>query len=106
MRRAARDELALTDDEYLQLQQQLQSAKDALVLAQIEAQLRANRHPPRCTNAIAEARLWSYKVDRLTGEVLPTLADGQDHLWDASRYGLAPLIKGRGNAQRSGLKLY
>jgi len=61
---------------------------------------------PRCKHAIEEARLWSYKTDRLTGEVLPTLADGWEHIWDGTRYGLAPLIKGRGGASKSGLKLY
>lgn len=48
---------------------------------------------PRCELAIQEARLWRYKVDRLTGDVLPKLQDGYDHVWDAVRYALAPLIK-------------
>ncbi|NER82629.1 MAG: PBSX family phage terminase large subunit, partial [Leptolyngbya sp. SIO1D8] len=43
---------------------------------------------PRCTGIAAEARLWSYKTDRLTGDVLPKLADGHDHGWDAVRYAL------------------
>lgn len=46
----------------------------------------------RCTRAQEEARLWSYKTDRLTGDPLPKLAPGHDHIWDAVRYGLAPLI--------------
>ena len=51
---------------------------------------------PRCKHAIEEARLWSYKVDRLTGDVLPTLAPGYDHLvCDGGRYALQPLIKPR-----------
>lgn len=50
---------------------------------------------PRCTNAIKEARMWSYKVDRLTGDVLPKLADGHEHIWDAVRYGAAPMIRSR-----------
>lgn len=48
---------------------------------------------PRCTRAITEARLWRYKVDPRTGDVLPVLQDGNEHVWDAARYGLAPLIK-------------
>lgn len=48
---------------------------------------------PRCPKTIEEARLWSYKVDRLTGDVLPTLAGGYDHCFDAIRYALAPLIR-------------
>lgn len=47
----------------------------------------------RCRLAVEEARLWKYKEDRLTGDVLPKLVDGNDHIWDAVRYALAPLIK-------------
>jgi phage terminase large subunit len=47
----------------------------------------------RCKHAIEEARNWSYKTDRLTGDVLPQLRDGFEHLWDAVRYGAAPLIR-------------
>jgi phage terminase large subunit len=48
---------------------------------------------PRCKHAAEEARLWSYKRDKLTGVVLPILIDRHDHCWDASRYALEPLIK-------------
>ncbi len=48
---------------------------------------------PQCTRAISEARLWRYKVDPRTGDVLPELQDGHEHVWDAVRYALAPLIK-------------
>lgn len=51
---------------------------------------------PRCKHAIAEARLWSYKVDRLSGDILPKPADGNDHIFDAARYALEPIMK-RGN---------
>lgn len=47
----------------------------------------------RCRHAIDEARNWQYKVDRLTGDVLPQLEKGSDHIWDAVRYGAAPLIR-------------
>jgi len=47
----------------------------------------------RCQRAQEEARLWSYKTDRLTGDVLPKLADGHDHVFDAVRYALSPLIR-------------
>lgn len=50
---------------------------------------------PRCVHALEEARLWSYKVDRLTGDVKPELQDGHDHCWDAARYALEPIIKAR-----------
>ena len=48
---------------------------------------------PRCKEAINEARLYSYKVDRLTGDVLPEIVDAYNHVIDAIRYALAPLIK-------------
>jgi len=50
---------------------------------------------PSCVHTIEEARLWRYKRDRLTGDILPTLLKGNDHCWDAVRYSLAPLIKQR-----------
>ncbi len=50
---------------------------------------------PSCANAIRDARLWSYKTDRLTGDPLPTLLDGNDHAWDAIRYGAEPIIRAR-----------
>lgn len=49
----------------------------------------------RCTKTIEEARLWRYKTDRLTGDPLPQLQDGNDHHWDAVRYALSTLIKKR-----------
>lgn len=49
----------------------------------------------RCKGAIDEARHWRYKTDRLTGDPLPKLQDGNDHRWDAIRYALAPLIRRR-----------
>jgi phage terminase large subunit len=47
---------------------------------------------PRCAHAAEEARLWSYKTDKLTGDVLPVLRDKHDHVWDAVRYALEPII--------------
>ena len=38
---------------------------------------------PDCKHAQEEARLWSYKTDRLTGDVLPKLEDRNNHVWDA-----------------------
>ena len=50
---------------------------------------------PRCTHAINESRLYSYKVDRLSGDILPTLVDAHNHIWDAVRYAMQPLIRTR-----------
>lgn len=50
----------------------------------------------RCRHAQDEARLYSYKIDKRTGDILPKIEDAHNHIWDAVRYALAPLI------QRSG----
>ena len=61
---------------------------------------------PQCRNFAQECRLYSYKVDRLSGDVLPQLVDKHNHGIDAARYALEPLIRRKGGSQRSGLKLY
>jgi phage terminase large subunit len=48
---------------------------------------------PRCTHAAEELRLYSYKVDKLSGDVLPDVVDQHNHCIDALRYALSPLIK-------------
>ena len=53
---------------------------------------------PRCENTAREFRLYQYKVDRRSGDILPVLLDEQNHWVDAVRYALAPLIKQRGKA--------
>jgi len=47
---------------------------------------------PRCEHQQEEARLYSYKVDRLTGDVLAEVVDKHNHCWDAARYACQPLI--------------
>jgi phage terminase large subunit len=48
---------------------------------------------PRCKYTIQEARLYSYKTDRLSGDVLPVLVDDHNHIWDSARYGAEPLMR-------------
>lgn len=48
---------------------------------------------PRCKETIKETRLYSYKVDKNTGDVLPTIIDKHNHYIDALRYALGGLIK-------------
>jgi phage terminase large subunit len=57
---------------------------------------------PRCVHAADEARHYSYKVDAKTGDVLPEVIDKHNHIWDAARYGLAPLIKARSHDEDDG----
>jgi phage terminase large subunit len=49
---------------------------------------------PRCIHAASEARHYSYKIDPRTGDILPVLVDAHNHVIDAVRYALAPLIRG------------
>lgn len=48
---------------------------------------------PRCVNTVKEMKLYSYKVDRYTSDVLPILIDANNHYMDAIRYALAPIIR-------------
>lgn len=48
---------------------------------------------PRCKHTIDELTLYSYKVDDLTSEVLPMLADKDNHVIDAVRYALEGMRK-------------
>lgn len=49
----------------------------------------------RCTLFQDEARLYSYKVDARTGEVLPIVVDAYNHGWDALRYAYYLMIQNR-----------
>lgn len=51
---------------------------------------------PRCEKTAREMRLYSYKVDRLSGDVLPVIVDANNHYIDAIRYALGPMIKRNG----------
>lgn len=48
---------------------------------------------PRCVHAAEEALLYSYKVEKLTGDVTTEIVDKHNHVWDAVRYALQPLIR-------------
>lgn len=48
---------------------------------------------PRCVRFKDECRLYSYKTDRLSGDVLPKIVDAHNHLIDATRYALEPMIR-------------
>lgn len=51
----------------------------------------------RCKHSAEEARLYSYKVDKLTGDVKAEAEDKHNHIWDAVRYALEPMIKQAGS---------
>ena len=48
---------------------------------------------PRCVHTAAEFRAYSFKTDRLTGDVKPEPVDAFNHSIDALRYALSPLIR-------------
>lgn len=50
---------------------------------------------PDCPNTAREFRLYSYKVDRNTGDIQPVVVDANNHYIDALRYALGPMIKSR-----------
>lgn len=51
---------------------------------------------PRCVNTAREFRVYSYKVDRKTDDILPVLVDDNNHYIDALRYSQDGLVRGRG----------
>ena len=50
----------------------------------------------RCRHMAEEARLYRYKIDKVTNEILPVVEDANNHLWDAVRYSLNGYIKKKG----------
>lgn len=48
---------------------------------------------PRCQHMLEEARLYKYKVDKITGDVLADIVDKHNHCWDSNRYALEPAIQ-------------
>ena len=50
----------------------------------------------RCKHAAEEARLYRYKTDKTTNEILPVVEDANNHIWDAVRYSLNGYIKHKG----------
>lgn len=48
---------------------------------------------PRCRALLDEMRLYSYAVDRHSGDVLPRLVDAHNHCIDALRYALEPVMR-------------
>ena len=48
---------------------------------------------PRCKHTADEFRLYSYKTDRLTQEVLPVILDKNNHVIDGLRYALSDYIR-------------
>lgn len=54
-------------------------------------------HAVRCPNMAREARLYAYKVDKKTNDILPEIVDKHNHGWDSVRYSLDGYIQRRGS---------
>lgn len=50
---------------------------------------------PRCKHLIDELKFYRYKVDKMTGDVLPILVDAHNHCIDSARYALEKLAFNR-----------
>ena len=50
---------------------------------------------PRCRHTIDELTMYSWKTDKLTGEVLPVLEDKKNHVIDALRYAVEGVRRNR-----------
>ena len=48
---------------------------------------------PDCRHTAEEFRLYSYKIDKRTGDVLPQIVDKHNHCIDAIGYAITPLIR-------------
>lgn len=57
----------------------------------------------RCENIQQEARLYSFKVDKLTGDPLAEIVDKHNHGWDSVRYALERLIRKRDDSPDAGV---
>ncbi len=47
----------------------------------------------QCKHMIQEAKLYSYKIHKQSGDILPEAEDKNDHCWDGVFYALAPIIQ-------------
>jgi phage terminase large subunit len=59
---------------------------------------------PRCKHLIDELTLYSFKTDPLTSEVMPVLADKDNHVIDALRYALEGARRAANVRKRTVLK--
>jgi phage terminase large subunit len=60
---------------------------------------------PDCKAVASEFRLYSYKTDRLSGDVLPVSMDENNHYIDAIRYALEPIMKKRGSFKQTSIRM-
>ena len=61
---------------------------------------------PRCKHFKHEAMHYKRKVDPHTQDVLPVIIDKHNHLWDALRYALSPMIQHRPSAMATSVAIW
>lgn len=66
------------------------SVEDGIALLKSFPRIRIH---PRCVHAADEFRLYSYKVDRVNGDILPVPEDTHNHIIDAARYALDGYVR-------------
>jgi len=54
---------------------------------------------PRCKHTYEEFKYYSYKKDKVSGDILPIVVDDWNHYIDSIRYALQPYIKNNGRIQ-------
>ena len=60
----------------------------------------------RCTDLAREFRLYSYKTDSRTGDIMPVIVDAFNHGIDALRYALTPMMCGKRQPSRPVFGIY
>lgn len=60
----------------------------------------------RCSDLAREFRLYSYKTDSRTGDIMPVIVDAFNHGIDALRYALTPMMRGKRQPSRPVFGIY
>jgi phage terminase large subunit len=60
----------------------------------------------RCRNTLNEFRFYSYKTDKLTGNVLPVLVDKDNHCIDSIRYALEDAMMNARRVKRPSISIH
>lgn len=61
---------------------------------------------PDCTETAREFRLYSHKVDRLSGDIRTDIVDANNHYIDAIRYAINPMVKREGYTLEEMMRAY
>jgi phage terminase large subunit len=65
-------------------------------IAHLRGFVKIHIHKTRCPHTAQEAKLWRWKVDKISCKITPVPFDADNHCWDAIRYALNDFIQRRG----------